>query len=67
MDLKFTGIGSSLYLPVFNKGAQFFTGDGHAVQGDGEVDGGRLKSRSSQRCNSFYTRARALNRRGLRR
>jgi hypothetical protein len=28
---------------------------------------GRLKSRSSQRCNSFYTRARALNRRGLRR
>ncbi|MEX0804850.1 MAG: acetamidase/formamidase family protein [Candidatus Binatia bacterium] len=43
MDLKFLGIGSSLYLPVFNKGAQFFTGDGHAVQGDGEVDGGAIE------------------------
>jgi acetamidase/formamidase len=43
IDLKFCGIGSSLYLPVFNKGAQFFTGDGHAVQGDGEVDGGAIE------------------------
>ena len=43
LDLKFTGIGSALYLPVFNKGAQFFTGDGHAVQGDGEVDGGAIE------------------------
>jgi acetamidase/formamidase len=43
MDLKFLGAGSSLYLPVFNKGAQFFTGDGHAVQGDGEVDGGAIE------------------------
>jgi acetamidase/formamidase len=43
MDLKFLAVGSSLYLPVFNKGAQFFTGDGHAVQGDGEVDGGAIE------------------------
>ncbi|HEY7558936.1 MAG TPA: acetamidase/formamidase family protein [Candidatus Binatia bacterium] len=43
IDLKFTGVGSSLFLPVFNKGAQFFTGDGHAVQGDGEVDGGAIE------------------------
>lgn len=43
VDLKFLGIGSTLYLPVFNKGAQFFTGDGHAVQGDGEVDGGAIE------------------------
>jgi acetamidase/formamidase len=43
MDLKFLSVGSSLYLPVFNKGAQFFTGDGHAVQGDGEVDGGAIE------------------------
>lgn len=43
MDLKFCGIGSSLFLPVFNSGAQFFTGDGHAVQGDGEVDGGAIE------------------------
>jgi acetamidase/formamidase len=43
MDLKFLGKGSTLYLPVFNKGAQFFTGDGHALQGDGEVDGGAIE------------------------
>jgi acetamidase/formamidase len=43
MDLRFLGVGSSLYLPVFNHGAQFFTGDGHAVQGDGEVDGGAIE------------------------
>jgi acetamidase/formamidase len=30
-------------LPVFNTGGQFFTGDGHAVQGDGEVDGGAIE------------------------
>jgi acetamidase/formamidase len=27
---------TTLYLPVFNEGAMFFAGDGHAVQGDGE-------------------------------
>jgi acetamidase/formamidase len=43
IDLKFCGIGSSLFLPVFNQGAQFFTGDGHAAQGDGEVDGGAIE------------------------
>ena len=43
MDHKFLGVGSTLFLPVFNKGAQFFTGDGHAAQGDGEVDGGAIE------------------------
>jgi len=43
IDLKFTGIGASLFLPVLNRGGQFFTGDGHAVQGDGEVDGGAIE------------------------
>ena len=35
--------GSTLYLPVFNKGALFYTGDGHATQGDGEVDGAAIE------------------------
>lgn len=30
--------GSSLFLPVFVEGAKFSAGDGHAVQGDGEMD-----------------------------
>jgi acetamidase/formamidase len=29
--------GTTLYLPVFNEGAGFSVGDGHAAQGDGEV------------------------------
>jgi acetamidase/formamidase len=39
IDFKHLTAGSILYLPVFNEGALFYTGDGHAVQGDGEVDG----------------------------
>jgi len=39
MDFKHLIAGASLYLPVFNDGALFYTGDGHATQGDGEVDG----------------------------
>src|SRR5262245_57725413 len=43
LDLKVLGVGSTLYIPVFNDGALFYTGDPHAVQGDGEVDGGALE------------------------
>jgi acetamidase/formamidase len=39
IDFKHLTAGSTLYLPVFNDGALFYTGDGHACQGDGEVDG----------------------------
>lgn len=37
MDNKELKPGTTLYLPVFNEGALFFAGDGHGVQGDGEV------------------------------
>jgi acetamidase/formamidase len=36
--------GASLYLPVFNTGAQFYTGDPHAVQADGEVNGTAIEA-----------------------
>ena len=39
MDFRRLTAGSTLYLPVFNKGALFVTGDSHAGQGDGEVSG----------------------------
>jgi len=38
MDNKDLVAGTTLFLPVFNKGALFEVGDGHAGQGDGEVD-----------------------------
>jgi acetamidase/formamidase len=37
MDNKELRPGTTLYLPVFNQGALFYAGDGHGVQGDGEV------------------------------
>jgi acetamidase/formamidase len=37
MDNKELRPGTTLYLPVFNKAALFSAGDGHGVQGDGEV------------------------------
>jgi acetamidase/formamidase len=39
LDFRHLTAGATLYLPVFNEGALFYTGDGHACQGDGEVDG----------------------------
>jgi acetamidase/formamidase len=38
MDNKELVAGTTLYLPVYNKGALFEVGDGHAAQGNGEVD-----------------------------
>jgi len=38
IDLKDLTEGSVLYLPVHVPGALFMTGDGHAAQGDGEVN-----------------------------
>jgi acetamidase/formamidase len=39
MDCKELVAGSTLYLPISVEGALFSTGDGHAVQGDGEISG----------------------------
>ena len=44
MDFNKLTAGATLYLPVFNTGAQFFTGDSHAVQGDGEINGTAIEA-----------------------
>jgi acetamidase/formamidase len=38
MDLRVMTAGTTLYLPVFTKGALIWTGDSHAGQGNGEID-----------------------------
>jgi len=45
-NLDYSGIheGATLYLPVFQKGALLFIGDGHALQGDGELTGTGLET-----------------------
>jgi acetamidase/formamidase len=44
LDCSELGAGSTLYLPVFQKGALFYTGDSHAGQGDGEVTGTAIET-----------------------
>jgi acetamidase/formamidase len=44
MDLRDLTEGCTLYLPVFNDGALFSTGDGHTAQGDGEVNGTAIET-----------------------
>ncbi len=39
LDSKDLTTGATLYLPIFQKGALFYTGDCHAAQGDGEIAG----------------------------
>jgi acetamidase/formamidase len=38
LDNRELGVGSTLFIPIFAPGALFEVGDGHAAQGDGEVD-----------------------------
>ena len=38
LDNREVVAGSTLYIPVFTRGALFEVGDGHVAQGDGEVD-----------------------------
>ena len=44
MDAADAREGTSVYLPVFNDGALFYFGDGHALQGDGEIAGSGLET-----------------------
>jgi acetamidase/formamidase len=44
LDCKALTAGSTIYLPVLHPGALFSTGDGHAAQGDGEVNGTAIET-----------------------
>jgi len=43
MDFRDLKAGSTLYLPVFHRGALFYAGDPHGTQGDGEVSGNAIE------------------------
>ncbi len=48
IDLKDLVTGASLYLPIWNDGALFYAGDGHARQGNGEVNVTALEVRFTE-------------------
>ena len=43
LDFRELTAGAKLFVPVFHPGAQFYVGDPHSVQGDGEVNGTALE------------------------
>jgi len=44
MDFNETVEGTTMYFPVNEPGALFMLGDGHAAQGDGEIDGAAIET-----------------------
>jgi acetamidase/formamidase len=44
IDVRYLCAGASLYLPVFNEGALLSGGDGHALQGEGEISGAAIEA-----------------------
>jgi acetamidase/formamidase len=48
LDLRELTEGSALYLPVWQPGALIYTGDSHAVQGDGEISLTALETRMQE-------------------
>ncbi|MBX9794620.1 MAG: acetamidase/formamidase family protein [Burkholderiaceae bacterium] len=44
IDVRYLGPGSTIYLPVFNSGAMLSGGDGHALQGEGEISGTAIEA-----------------------
>lgn len=44
LDASEVRAGTTVYLPVFHDGAYFYFGDGHALQGEGEVAGTGLET-----------------------
>jgi amidase len=44
LDYNSVGEGATVILPVYHRGALFFIGDGHALQGDGEPTGNGIET-----------------------
>jgi ketosteroid isomerase-like protein len=61
MDNKELIAGSTLYIPVFVPGALFEIGDGHAAQGDGEVDQTAIETSLRGRLQLTVRKGMALN------
>jgi amidase len=44
LDFSYNTTGATIYLPIFHPGALLYLGDGHAAQGDGELNGDALET-----------------------
>lgn len=48
LDLSELSEGSTLYIPVWKQGALIYTGDSHAMQGDGEICNSAIETRMKE-------------------
>ncbi len=62
MDNRDLGPGSVIYLPVYNTGGLLSVGDGHAVQGYGEISGGAVETSLKGEIQVFLHKDRTLER-----
>ena len=62
MDNRDLGPGSTIYLPVYNTGGLLSVGDGHAVQGYGEISGGAVETSLKGEIEVFLHKDRTLER-----
>lgn len=44
LDFSYNTTGATIYIPIFHAGALLYLGDGHAAQGDGELNGDALET-----------------------
>jgi acetamidase/formamidase len=61
MDYRGIGAGMTLYFPVFTEGALLFFGDGHAVQGDGEITGTGIETSFDVQCRLELLKGRSIS------
>lgn len=62
IDNRLLSVGSNLFLPVFTDGAGFSVGDGHALQGDGEVCDSAVETALSGAFRLFLRSGKSLER-----
>lgn len=60
IDVRYITLGARLYLPVFNDGALISGGDGHALQGEGEISGTAIEAAMSATIRVELIKARHL-------
>lgn len=61
LDCKELVTGTTLHLPIYHKGALFYTGDSHAGQGDGEVTGNAIETANTCVLQFFLHKGRKLS------
>lgn len=66
MDYNGLREGTTVYLPVYQEGALLFVGDGHALEGDGELNGDALETSMDVEFTVNLIRGQSTQGRGLR-